>query len=175
MLRRQPIAAVKHIQEHEIRRPAMRRHAQIRLGPNTAIPRRSISLKVRVYIRHQNIRPQHLLIQEVVDDVHQAIAVGAGRTIDSASVEAGIRDVEGRFEEVLKLVQDVGDFGLGGAVVEEDDGAFAAVDELADGGPLVDGELGGRGGGHEGVGFHAGGLEGGVEHADIDVVAVGEE
>src|SRR3954447_20869355 len=45
-------------------------------------------------------------VEEVVDDVHAPVRGGPRRTVEGALVERLVRDVEGRLEEVLELVED---------------------------------------------------------------------
>lgn len=175
MLRRQPVATIEHIHQHEVRRAAIHILTERRLSTNTTGPGRRIRLKIGIIIRNQDVRPKHFRIQEVVHDHHEAIGTGAGRAVEGAVVERRVGHVVGRFEEILEFVKDVRDLSLVGAVVEEDDGAFAARDELPNGRPVIHCQLVGRSRGHEGILLHSRSLEGGIEHADVDEVAVRQQ
>lgn len=65
-------------------------------------------------------------IQEMVHDVHPLLhrlrePVETDGAIDGAGGEARVEGVEGRFPEIGEFVEDVGDFDLVGARVEEDE------------------------------------------------------
>ena len=115
ILRLQHISLIKEIHQHPLRRPPIRRYAQVRLGPDTPRARCRIRRLIRGIIR--DIDPQSVQIEEVVDDVHAAVRAGAGWTVETAIGEGGVCRVVGGFKKVGEFVQDVGVRGRGGAVV----------------------------------------------------------
>ena len=72
--------------------------------------------------------PEELRVEVVVHDIHPLLDLGelgggGGGTVDGAGGEERGGHVEGGFPEVGEFVEDVGDGGGRGAVVEEDDEA----------------------------------------------------
>lgn len=99
-----------------------------------------------------------------------------GRGALRGAGEGAVGGGEGGFEEVGEFVEEVGlgctagVIGVGGVVVEHEDGAGAAEDEGGEGGPVGEGH--GGGGGAVEVGEEAGGGDRGGVVARGDEVVV---
>ena len=102
--------------------------------PQTPKPTNTIRDIQRRKIRHQHTRAQQrdLRVQIMIQHVHPAfrlIPADARRPLHRAR-KTLVGGIEGRFPELGELVEDVGDFGLVGVVVEEDDDAPAGQDHF---------------------------------------------
>lgn len=120
---------------------------------------RELDLDVQIMVRHI----QHLARHAIVD---------TRRPVDGAGKRA-VRRREGGFPHVAELVEDVGNSGLIGFVIHEDDGALAGQDKLRQSGPVVGGEPGF--GGDVGVFAQAAVFDGMGVVAYVDEVAVADE
>lgn len=95
--------------------------------------------------------------------------------IDLALREPWIQGIVRCLPEIGELVEEIGDFGLVGSVVEEGDEAGIGGDEFTEGGPGVEGPFFGIAVGNVCVRYDAALLESFVEIGGVEVVAVCEE
>lgn len=109
------LTLIDEIHQDNVRLPTVERAAQCALRPNTATARDGIGLRCAQAIGDQDA--QDLDVQEMIDDVHAPISRGTGRTVDAATREVRICYVEGGFEVISELVEDIGDGVDIGAVI----------------------------------------------------------
>lgn len=114
-------------------------------------------------------------VQVVVGHVHPFLAGLAGlvRGPLGGAGEVAVRGGKGRLPHLAELVQEPGDGGLVGLVVEHDDGPLLAEDHLPQGRPRVQGH--GQGGRSVDVPDQARVDDGGGEVARVDEVVVADQ
>lgn len=144
-LRLKHLPPIKVIHQHRRRRFPPHPRAPPRLLAYTPLPPPCIGIARVPPIRH--LHPQNLGVEEMVHDVHplphrvrvRRRPCQGGRTVELALRKGRVERVEGCFPEVGEFVEEVGELMLVGAVVEESDEAGIVRDELAEGGPGVEG------------------------------------
>lgn len=116
VLRKQTLALLHKIQEHEIRRPLIQLPACLNLRADTAFTIRGVRAFGIGTIGHQD-PVNDLDIQEMVHQEHESVGARTWRPIQAAVREIRVGDAVLGFEDVVKLREDVGDLGGIGTVV----------------------------------------------------------
>lgn len=100
------LTLIDEIHQDDIGLPTVQRTAQCALCADTATAGHGIGLRCAQAIGDQDA--QDLDVQEMIDDVHASIGRGTGWTVDAATREVRVGYVEGGFEVISELVENIG-------------------------------------------------------------------